>query len=89
MLDYEVSESGRNLPSEKRKKIMLVRTLLAPSPVLALDEPLNHLDADSMQVAVGVFRSKVSKKVENTGIYNLTTEHRPPYRKACFSLHFG
>lgn len=89
MLDYEVSESGRNLPSEKRKKIMLVRALLAPSPVLALDEPLNHLDADSMQVAVGVFRSKVSKKVENTGIYNLTTEHRPPYRKVCFSLHFG
>ena len=33
--------------------------------------------------------SEISKKVENTGIYNLTTEHRPPYRKACFSLHFG
>ncbi len=51
-LDYQVSESGGNLSPGEKKKIMLVRAFLDPSPVLALDEPLNHLDAEGMQVLV-------------------------------------
>ena len=51
-LDYQVSESGGNLSPGEKKKIMLVRAFLDPSPVLALDEPLNHLDAEGMQVIV-------------------------------------
>lgn len=49
-LDYEVTESGSNLSPGERKKIMLVRALLDRSPVLALDEPLNHLDAEGAKV---------------------------------------
>lgn len=51
-LDYQISESGGNLSPGEKKKIMLVRAFLDPSPVLALDEPLNHLDAEGMQVLV-------------------------------------
>lgn len=57
-LDYEISESGRNLSPGERKKIMLVRALFDKSPVLALDEPLNHLDADGTQVLI----SKLKKE---------------------------
>ncbi len=57
-LDYEVTESGSNLSPGERKKIMLVRALLDRSPVLALDEPLNHLDADGAKALA----SKLNKE---------------------------
>lgn len=44
-LGTPVTENGGNLSPGERKKILLVRTLMKPAPVLALDEPLNHLDA--------------------------------------------
>lgn len=58
-LDYEVTESGGNLSPGEKKKIMLARALLDKSPVLALDEPLNHLDADGTKVLI----SKLKKEI--------------------------
>ncbi len=58
-LDYEVTESGGNLSPGEKKKIMLVRALLDKSPVLALDEPLNHLDADGTQVLISRLKKEI------------------------------
>lgn len=58
-LDYEVTESGGNLSPGEKKKIMLARALLDKSPVLALDEPLNHLDAGGTKVLI----SKLKKEI--------------------------
>jgi ABC-type bacteriocin/lantibiotic exporter with double-glycine peptidase domain len=57
-LDYEVSEAGGNLSPGERKKIILVRALFDSSPVLALDEPLNHLDADGTQVLISSLKKE-------------------------------
>lgn len=48
-LDTELTESGANLSPGERKKLTLARALLDPAPVLALDEPLNHLDAQGAE----------------------------------------
>lgn len=58
-LDYEVSEAGGNLSPGEKKKIMLVRALFDKSPVLALDEPLNHLDADGTRVLVSMLKKEI------------------------------
>ncbi len=40
-----VSEAGGNLSPGERKKLTLARTLFQDASILALDEPLNHLDS--------------------------------------------
>ena len=44
-LDQAVLSNGSNLSPGERKKIILTRALLRNTAFLALDEPLNHLDA--------------------------------------------
>ena len=51
-LSSELSEGGANLSPGEKKKIMLVRSILKPAPVLALDEPLNHLDSKGEEVLI-------------------------------------
>lgn len=48
-LDDPVSEAGSNLSPGERKKLTLARTLFQDAPILALDEPLNHLDRISRE----------------------------------------
>lgn len=49
-LDRKLAEGGSDLSPGERKKLLLVRAFLKPSAVLALDEPLNHLDAQGRAV---------------------------------------
>lgn len=44
-LDTALEEGGANLSPGERKKLLLTRALLKDARILALDEPLNHLDA--------------------------------------------
>lgn len=44
-LETMLLENAGNLSLGERKKIILARALMKPSKVLAMDEPLNHLDA--------------------------------------------
>lgn len=44
-LDEMLSSNGDNLSPGERKKIILARALLRNPPILALDEPFNHLDS--------------------------------------------
>ncbi|MCD8022004.1 MAG: ABC transporter ATP-binding protein [Lachnospiraceae bacterium] len=48
-LDYVTETEGQNLSPGERKKILLIRALLAPSEFCLLDEPLNHLDEKGRQ----------------------------------------
>lgn len=44
-IDYTVEPEGKNLSPGERKKLLIARALLKEAPILALDEPLNHLDS--------------------------------------------
>jgi ATP-binding cassette subfamily C protein CydC len=43
-LDEVLGEFGRKLSGGEAKRLSVARALLAPAPILILDEPLEHLD---------------------------------------------
>ncbi len=57
-MDMLLEEGGGNLSPGERKKILLVRALLKSSQVLALDEPLNHLDAQGRGVLLDIIKKE-------------------------------
>lgn len=75
-LDYEVSEAGGNLSPGERKKIILVRALFDSSPVLALDEPLNHLDADGAQVLISSLKKETRPVILISHSDSISTDFR-------------
>ena len=53
-LSYVVEPGGENLSYGEQKKILLVRALCKQADILALDEPLNHLDGQGRAALEGV-----------------------------------
>lgn len=51
-MDTQIGDGARRLSAGQRERIALARAFLADAPLLVLDEPTAHLDADSAQ-AVG------------------------------------
>ena len=49
-LDHFIREGGRNLSGGERRRICLARSLLRPSPILILDEPLAEIDPESLRL---------------------------------------
>ena len=52
-LSYVVEPGGENLSYGEQKKILLVRALCKQADILALDEPLNHLDGQGRAALEG------------------------------------
>ena len=70
-LETLVGEEGRELSGGQRQRIVLARALLADAPVLVLDEPTAHLDAETAESLVeDVFRAAGRRSV-------LLITHRP------------
>ena len=52
-LDTLVGEEGSRLSGGQRQRLVLARALLARAPVLVLDEPTAHLDAETAAELIG------------------------------------
>lgn len=57
-MDTVLEEKGGNLSPGERKKLLLVRTLFNPAPILAFDEPLNHLDEQGKEVFLDLLKKE-------------------------------
>jgi ATP-binding cassette, subfamily C, bacterial CydD len=55
-LDAMIDERGSGLSGGERRRIGLARALLKPAPILLLDEPTAHLDADAEAALIAAIR---------------------------------
>lgn len=70
-LDTQVGESGRRLSAGEAQRVALARAFLRDAPLLVLDEPTAHLDAES-SAGVGEAIARLS-----AGRTTLLIVHRP------------
>ena len=62
-LDWAVDERGSGLSGGERRRIGLVRALLAPRPLLLLDEPTADLDAESAEAVAARLRAAAATRL--------------------------
>ncbi len=53
-LDTRIGSDGASVSGGERRRLLVARALLAPAPVLLLDEPTEHLDAGGRTLLTGL-----------------------------------
>lgn len=71
-IDTVLGPDGRSVSGGERRRLLLARTLLSPAPVLLIDEPAEHLDADGAQA----LRAMVARvRAEGRTVVLVTHDH--------------
>jgi len=70
-LDTPVGDDARLLSAGQRARLAVARAVLAPRPLVLLDEPTAHLDAETEQVVLAVLQ-----RLARTGTV-IVVSHRP------------
>lgn len=70
-LDTTLGDDGFGLSAGQRARLVLARALLSPAPVILLDEPTAHLDADSSALVHDVIRDLAHQRTV------IVVTHRP------------
>ncbi|WP_159622012.1 thiol reductant ABC exporter subunit CydD [Ruania rhizosphaerae] len=73
-----IGQGGWGLSLGQRQRLALTRALLAPAPVLALDEPTAHLDGLAQEHLIEVLR-----RAATAGRVVVVVAHRPELIEAC------
>jgi ABC-type multidrug transport system fused ATPase/permease subunit len=79
-LDTLVGEEGMRLSGGQRQRLVIARALLSGAPVLILDEPTAHLDAETAEALV----ADVLAAAEGRSVLLIT--HRPEGLDLCDSV---
>lgn len=70
-LDTMLGDDGFGLSAGQRARLVLARALLSSAPVILLDEPTAHLDADSSALVQDVIRELAGQRTV------IVVTHRP------------
>ncbi|MGU3292742.1 thiol reductant ABC exporter subunit CydD [Williamsia sp. M5A3_1d] len=71
-LDTTIGNGGAGLSAGQRQRLALTRVLASPAPVLLLDEPTAHLDAESEATVMRAVRARAED-----GATVIVVSHRP------------
>ncbi|MDZ7576881.1 MAG: thiol reductant ABC exporter subunit CydC [Candidatus Nanopelagicales bacterium] len=61
-LGTDVGRFGRSVSAGQRQRIGLARVLVSEQPVVVVDEPTEHLDADSAELVIETLRRRCSQR---------------------------
>ena len=80
-LDTPLGDDGFGLSAGQRARLVLARALLSSAPVLLLDEPTAHLDADSSALVHDLIRELALQRTV------VTITHRPELLEHADRIH--
>lgn len=87
-LDTVMSGGARGLSAGQRRRLLLARVLTSTAPVVLLDEPTEHLDADSAEVILAGLLTSPGGLIAPERTVVVAT-HRMPTGVRCPNLSIG
>lgn len=76
-LDTVMPGGARALSAGQRRRLLLARVLISPAPIVLLDEPTEHMDADSADTILGQLLNPASGLISPERTVVVATHHVP------------